>query len=230
MLSFWRFSQRFWQWFWHWAHFGMPPQEECFSSWTSRQHPIVFRVRGLAPGKTFLRIKSDLFCSGRLSYRKSQDNELGSVWKVAGQSSVEAALLLPILLFIVVLLAQPLCLLYTRAHMASAAAEALRVNATTQDATEVTSFIQRRLSAIPKLDIFHTGGPDDWQIEVQGSATKHGSISITGHVKPFPVFYLFVSLAGLTDHEGLKLTVTTSSDVQPSWLEGNYAQWQELWS
>ena len=44
----------------------------------------------------------------------------------SGQTSVEAALLVPVVLTLVALLVQPACVLYTRAVMASTAAELTR--------------------------------------------------------------------------------------------------------
>ena len=50
--------------------------------------------------------------------------------------SVEAAVLLPVLLTLVALLAQPVCVLYTRSVMASAAGELVRLVATTRGSQE----------------------------------------------------------------------------------------------
>lgn len=225
MLNFWRFAQRFWQWFCHWALSGTRHKGVFSNNLTLRLPLIRFPRQGLVLGRTFLPTST--------SVKHPEIHIFAPVVRpteVCGQSSVEAALLLPILLFIVALLVQPLCLLYTRAHMESAAAEALRVNATNPNAAEVSAFVKRRLASIPNLGIFHEGGPDDWDITVEGSASKLGSVEITGYAKPLPVFYQFVSLAGLSDDKGIKLSVCCTAEMLPSWLEGDYAQWQEMWS
>mgnify|MGYP002746432868 CR=1 FL=1 len=45
----------------------------------------------------------------------------------AGQASVEAALLFPVILMIIALLVEPICILYTKTAMDGACAEGLRV-------------------------------------------------------------------------------------------------------
>ena len=59
----------------------------------------------------------------------------------SGQTSVEAALLVPVVLTLVALLVQPACVLYTRAVMASTAAELTRLAATSRgDEGDVRSY------------------------------------------------------------------------------------------
>ncbi len=145
-----------------------------------------------------------------------------------GQSSVEAALLLPSLMVVLALLIQPACLLYTRGIMSSAANEAVRMLATTTNKDEVTAFIKRRLAAVPEVSVFHSGGADDWVVKVeQGDEV---SIAVTGHVKPLPLMGFISAALGASDSSGLALSVTAKGKRQQVWVEGSYDDWANLWS
>ena len=61
----------------------------------------------------------------------------------AGQASVEAALLFPVILMIIALLVEPVCILYTKTVMDGACAEGLRVATTSSDAELIESYILR---------------------------------------------------------------------------------------
>ena len=90
----------------------------------------------------------------------------------AGQMSVEAALLLPVVLTLLALLVQPVCVLYTRTLMASTAGELARLAATSRGSEDdLRSFALRRLAAVPDLAIFHEGGTRGWEVEVAGPTT-----------------------------------------------------------
>ena len=145
-----------------------------------------------------------------------------------GQSSVEAALLLPSLMVVVALLIQPACLLYTRCIMNSAANEAVRMLATTTNKDEVTAFVKRRLAAVPEVSIFHSGGEDDWKVEVeQGDEV---SVAVTGHVQPLPLMGFISAALGTTDETGLAMSVLAKGRSQQVWVEGSYDDWADLWS
>ena len=90
------------------------------------------------------------------------------------QSTVEAAFLLPTFLTLILLALQPVCLLYTRAVMESAAAETARIMTTTtvNDDADLEEFARRRLAAVPNVSIFHAGGPLSWDIEL-GRRGRH---------------------------------------------------------
>ena len=127
------------------------------------------------------------------------------------QSSVEAAFVVPICMMLLLCLLQPLCLMYTQATMWSAANQALRCMETTQDESAVVSYIQRRLSAIPEVSLFHAGGAQDWDISCSGFGEKSGEVSISGHVKPLPLFYAASRLFAQTDDKGIIVTITAHS-------------------
>lgn len=153
--------------------------------------------------------------------------------ETSAQTTVEAAVLLPSFLILLLLAVQPVCLLYTRAVMESAAAETARLmttaSAESEDACE--AFVLRRLSAVPNVSIFHVGGPLTWEIELGFSGdTGTSSVEITGHVKPLPVLGAFVSAFGTTDAQGnVAITTRVSYVGKPSWLEGDYETWISAW-
>ena len=73
-----------------------------------------------------------------------------------GQSTVEAAVALPVVFLLVLLLVQPGIVLYDRMVMAGAAAEGCRLLATSDgDAATCEEYVRRRLGAIPPFDVFH---------------------------------------------------------------------------
>ena len=94
---------------------------------------------------------------------------MGRAANRSGQMSVEAALLLPVVLALVALLAQPTCVLYTRAVMAATAGELARLALTDRGpGDELRDYALRRLRAVPDLAVFHEGGEGDWEVEVTG--------------------------------------------------------------
>lgn len=150
----------------------------------------------------------------------------------SGQASVEAALLLPVLMLCLALLTQPMCLLYTRAVMQSAAAEGCRVLATSQYGAaqdgELEQYVRRRLEAVPQADIFRSG---DWDIELSGDATSaEVKVGITGHVRPLPLVGVVAAMLGPLDASGnVELKVEVSRPARPSWVEGGYHAWLATW-
>lgn len=151
----------------------------------------------------------------------------------AGQATVEAAVLLPTLLLILALLLEPICVLYTRSVMESTAAEICRVLATRGDAiteSEIKAYARRRLRAVPEAPPFHAGGEDDWDIELEGAEGDASvSVKISGHAPLFPIYGSLARLFGVADGEGLLISVEVAETVRPSWLEGSYADWIQMW-
>lgn len=89
------------------------------------------------------------------------------------QATVEGALVFPALLTLLLLALQPVCLLYTRSVMESAASETARLMVSGSDEVEVYErFAYRRLAAVPDLAIFHAGGPRSWDIECVPALTR----------------------------------------------------------
>lgn len=146
-----------------------------------------------------------------------------------GQATVEAAALLPTLMLLLGLLMQPACLLYTRTVMHGAAAEAVRVLATSPGADEdCRDFVLRRLKAVPEVPLFHVGGRSDWDISFEkGSASV--TVSITGHLRPLPLLGISARLLGTEDAVGIRVEVRVTERTRPGWLEGDYGSWVGMW-
>lgn len=150
------------------------------------------------------------------------------------QATVEAAVLLPSFLVVLLLVLQPVCLLYTTSIMESAASQAARLLITGEDVDEesVQAFIMRRLAAVPDVSIFHEGGPLSWQVRLERASGDAGAVgvSIEGTVKPLPVLGAFAGAFGETNAMGdVRLHVEVSYDGRPSWLEGSYGDWVSTW-
>ncbi len=150
----------------------------------------------------------------------------------SGQSTVEAAVLLPVLLIVFGLLLQPSVLLYNRCIMNAAAAEGCRLVATNTggDAT-IRAYVERRLEAIPKIPIFHIG--DDWGINWSRSSDGTANVIIENHADPLPLFGI---LAGLTstigDDGGIVQRVDVSCSSIPGWIGGqgyDPSRWIGAW-
>lgn len=142
-----------------------------------------------------------------------------------GQSSVEAAFALPVLLVLVLLLLQPGVLLYDMVVMRGAAAEGCRLLATAPgDGYELCEdFIRRRLGAIPELDQFHVhSGGCTWRIELAGGeAASAASVSLTTEVRPLPLLDGAMAFMGMTNAGGnLELSTRSEQQVQPDWIDG----------
>ena len=150
------------------------------------------------------------------------------------QATVEAALLIPSFLLLLLLMLQPVCLLYTRSIMESAAAETARLmtTATLEGDEAYRAFALRRLSAIPDLAIFHAGGSQSWEIECGRAADTGGTVrvSIEGYVRPLPILGAFAGAMGEVNGYGdVQMRVDVSYEGRPEWLEGEYAEWVEMW-
>lgn len=143
---------------------------------------------------------------------------------------MEAAALLPVLLLLVVLLAQPLCALYTLTIMRHAASEGVRVLATTTDVGTVRPFVLRRLRAVPEASLFHVGGSGDWEVWCdRGGDGMTVTVGIRGHLRPLPMLGAVVSLMGQRDQRGVVLQSEVSQRVRSQWMEGSYDVWIAQW-
>lgn len=153
------------------------------------------------------------------------------------QATVEAAMLLPCFLTVLLVMMQPVCLLYTRSVMESAAAQTARlmVTASPPDGEGVDAyraFALRRLAAVPDLAIFHTGGPNAWKVDMQYAEATGGevTVAIEGAVRPLPVIGVFAAaMTDLNAQGDAVLRVEVSFEGRPEWLEGEYDAWVEAW-
>lgn len=148
----------------------------------------------------------------------------------SGQASVEAALLIPVLLALCLLLLQPVCLLYTRQIMEATAAQAVRIGVTAADEDDIQTYCLRKLKAVPNLDIFHVKAQDDWEIAyTKDEELGTVEISIKGHATPIPLLSLLTTQVLNSDDKGLILEVNVCEEIYPNWAEGDYELWCDSW-
>lgn len=160
--------------------------------------------------------------------------------KNAGQSTVEAAFMIPVVFVAILLLVQPGIILYDRLVMRNAAAEGCRVLATTSadriDACE--EYILRRLGSIPSQSLFHEHESGcSWEITLEGNETTgFASVEITNKVKPIPLIGVGAAFLDLVDDQGfLTISVQEGCMVQPSWaqesaLSDGAGEWAGAWA
>lgn len=160
----------------------------------------------------------------------------------SGQGTVEAAVVIPVMFILMLLLLQPGIVLYDRVIMGSAAAEACRVLATSTDSQgsmnrSCEAFIRHRLSAIPQQDCFHVhNGVCSWSIEMSGD---EGSLFVTTRIRnelrPLPLFDGAAKLLGMVNARGnLEIEESVTMQVQPTWVSGTQsglapASWIGSW-
>ncbi|MGQ5425652.1 TadE/TadG family type IV pilus assembly protein [Thermophilibacter sp. ZX-H3] len=149
----------------------------------------------------------------------------------SGQSTVEAALLIPVTLTIVALLVQPACVLYTRSVMSATAHELARVVSTSRgSADEVRAYALRRLAAVPEALLFHEGGTDAWEVVTEGpDDAGRVSVSVEGRVRPLPLLGAIVSALGTAEGDAVVVRVEASCDLRASWIGGSYDEWVVMW-
>ena len=147
-----------------------------------------------------------------------------------GQSTVEAAVLLPSVMLVLAMLVQPACLSYTRTIMRATAAECVRAAATAYggDVSAVRSYALRRLRAVPEVALFHVGGDADWDVSISRT-DSYVDVRISGHARPLPLFGAIASLVSVSDGVGIVMSVSLSEDTRPEWVGGDYGTWQKIW-
>ncbi len=139
--------------------------------------------------------------------------------------------MLGVLMLLLALLAQPVCLLYTKSVMNHAAAQTARVLATAKSNNVARSFALRRLRAVPPASIFHVGGEADWVVDVDKSdGGQIATVSISGHVRPLPLLGVMVGLGSERDGVGVVVRVSQRVRIRQEWLEGGYDDWMSAWN
>ncbi len=138
---------------------------------------------------------------------------------------------MPVILLGMLLLIQPAIVLYDRAVMEAAASEGCRIlatlNAGDEDAARLA--IERRLSAIPDADIFHSGA---WTIEISGSeGSAQASVHIEHGLRPLPLIGAGMGFMGLVDADGLFVhDVSRTTEVLDEWvIESRFGADAEAW-
>lgn len=145
------------------------------------------------------------------------------VLQESGQSTIEAAFALPILMILTLFLIQPGILLYDRMIMSSAASEGCRLYATASSdvASTCKDYILRRLSAIPQIDQFHVHSKGcSWNIRFEGGeGSQISKVSISNEIAPLPLLGSGMKLLGLLNARGnLALQVDSTQQMQPDWI------------
>lgn len=113
--------------------------------------------------------------------------------RVCGQSCVEAAFLLPVLLVFLLLLLQPALMLYHALILENTCQEACRVLATCsndQDMRALDGFITHRLQALPACfaSSDDADAQPDWSVTTQGNAaSREVGVTIEGYVRALPL-------------------------------------------
>ena len=133
---------------------------------------------------------------------------------------------IPLLFIGILLLVQPGIILYDRMVMGSAAAEACRTLATSDDRYRIEELIRRRLGAVPQHECFHVHeGACSWRIELTGSpASQEVAVRISNQVKPLPLISVGERALGLTNSDGnLEIEVTSRQVIQPAWAGSSTA-------
>lgn len=146
-----------------------------------------------------------------------------------GQGSIEAAVVIPVLFLLLLMLLQPGIILYDRVVMGNAAAETCRVLATKTDELgsmegSCEAFARHRLASIPQQDCFHVhGGTCSYRIELEGDeGSERVTVRIGNELRPLPLFDAGAKLLGMTNSSGnLEIEAVASMPTQPSWVAGS---------
>ena len=142
----------------------------------------------------------------------------------AGQATVEAAFLIPVVFLLLLMIVQPGILLYDRIVMGAAASETCRLLATSAPDTVASceAFARNRLAGVPPVAIFHVHEGDaacSWRIELAGDeSSDEVRVGIETAVRPLPLLDVGASLLGLLDAAGnLRVSVECAQPTQPQW-------------
>lgn len=146
------------------------------------------------------------------------------------QATVEAALTIPCFLLLLLVLLQPICVLYTRSIMENAAAEVARLMATGSEESKEAyeAFALRRLAGVPDLSVFHAGGPLAWEVELATAEELGGPVEVVieGAVRPLPLVGAFARSMFETNGSGdILLRVEVRRNGRPRWVGGTYEEW-----
>ena len=147
----------------------------------------------------------------------------------AGQATVEAAFLVPVLFVVLLLLLQPGILLYDRIVMQGAAAQGCRLLATSTQAGGASAascedLVKRWLGAVPPHDLFHVHEPScTWEVVCAGDEyAGEVAVTIRTKVRPLPLFDAAAALVGAVDGDGyLTVEVRETARTQPQWAEAS---------
>lgn len=151
--------------------------------------------------------------------------------QMGGQATVEAAFLIPVILLLMALLVQPVIVLFDRAVMEAAASEGVRVLETLSPGDEraACAAVERRLSAVPDIGVFHEG---PWLVEiVGGEGQTNACVSVEHEIRPLPFMGIGMELLGMTNDRGLiEQEVSKDAKVTEDWVaESRFGSDAEAW-
>lgn len=159
-----------------------------------------------------------------------------------GQATVEAAVAIPVLFMLMLMLLQPGIILYDRLVMGNAAAEGCRLLATSTGSLGSMSgsceaFVRHRLASVPQHECFHVhNGECSWDIEMSGDeASGVVTVRISNELRPLPLFDAGSTLLGLTNGNGnLVIEESAAMPTQPDWVDlspqgSDPASWVGAW-
>ena len=138
-----------------------------------------------------------------------------------GQSTIEAAVMIPLLFLLMLLLIQPGIILYDLCVMNYAASETCRVLSTSNDegiSKICEPYAKRRLSAIPQQDNFHLhSGGCSYEIEFNGNQNSQTvNVVIKNQLKPLPIIGFISSIFGmLNENQCFLIQAESSQDLKP---------------
>ena len=143
-----------------------------------------------------------------------------------GQGTVEAAIAIPVVFLLMLLLLQPGIVLYDRLVMGNAAAEACRLLATKTDSfgsmeRSCEAFVRHRLAAVPPHRCFHVHERAcSWDIRFSGNESSQTvTVSIGNELRPLPLFDAGAKLLGMTNAAGnLEIRESVTLPAQPGWV------------
>lgn len=165
------------------------------------------------------------------------------VCEKSGQSTVEAAYIIPVIFLLLLLLIQPGILIYNLTVMEAAASEGCRILATKPVQSDQSSqlyhdYVMRRLGSMPPQEIFHVHeGGCTWNVSLNGDETTETvDVEISHKVKLLPLLDVGASVFGISNSSGqIEQKVSRSMPTQPQWVAENSlglnpSEWVEQWA
>ena len=143
-----------------------------------------------------------------------------------GQATIEAAVVLPLLIFLIIALIQPVVILYDHMVMSSAASEACRLLATKTASSAVSDVayeevIKRKLSSIPPIPLFHIHeGSCSWEIQTSGDEhSGEVSVRISNKVRLMPLIGDLANFLGISNNREYVIEVEQSAPALPAHID-----------
>lgn len=162
------------------------------------------------------------------------------ITNTCAQATVEAAIMIPVIFLLILLLIQPGIILYDLTVMNSAAAETCRVLSTSNDeniSKICEPFARKRLSAIPQQENFHLHNNGcSYEFNFDGNQNSEVvSVSIKNQLQPLPLIAFLSDVMGLLNSNGcFEIEAQSQQTVRPSWVKnssagGNPDYWVGAW-